>query len=318
MRITLDPGLEPITIDFQNCCGSEKFYKRVQLKDETLVKASASENLVLNYLNYLNLCYGNHRGYIITPDILWYTFLCEMANHIKKNSEKFRKYFTKSEGKHEVIIPGFGFEFDSIVMTVELSKYIPIDIKEFFPSFSTTGLIADLAFKSAFLDAVSPYYDYSMLICGFPECEILGIPEDYQNITENIQSIQNKLDGLLPDVWIDRFTCITNRLKSIKKNNSLIPEEFGFLKNIFYTERCGSGSQKLVQGWFSNLFITQPKVRYIYNYPSHASIVNYRNLNTKTDYRMLAGIFGVWEEDGFLIPFFERTFFKKDKKNDKL
>lgn len=56
-----------------------------------------------NMLEYLTLAYANHFSVEISPDMIFYTILCEIANTIKKNPEKYRHLFTSSSNKSTII-----------------------------------------------------------------------------------------------------------------------------------------------------------------------------------------------------------------------
>lgn len=65
-----------------------------------------------NYMHYLTLCWANHFSAIISPDIVFYTILCEIADEIKDNPEKYQHLFTHSSEK--VTLMTFTFDVKKI------------------------------------------------------------------------------------------------------------------------------------------------------------------------------------------------------------
>jgi len=57
-----------------------------------------------NYANYLAEAYAKHRSIVLTPDIVWYTVLSEIARYVKDNVEECRNIFTVSEEKEAVVV----------------------------------------------------------------------------------------------------------------------------------------------------------------------------------------------------------------------
>ena len=68
-----------------------------------------------NYMEYLENCYDRHYGYVISPDMVWYTLLSELAIHIKNNAEHYRDLFTDSDEKKEISVEGVVSHIDEIL-----------------------------------------------------------------------------------------------------------------------------------------------------------------------------------------------------------
>lgn len=54
-------------------------------------------------MEYLTLAYANHFSVELTPDIIFYTVLCEIADEIKKYPETYRNIFTDSAEQKQLI-----------------------------------------------------------------------------------------------------------------------------------------------------------------------------------------------------------------------
>lgn len=78
-----------------------------------------------------------------------------------------------------------------------------------------------------------------------------------------------------------------------------------FWEDIFYVERCGSGHQQIVKGWFPELFDDFKGYKFMKAFPKHIAIVEYKNLSTDLSYKMKVGLFSSVINDGYLVPDFE-------------
>src|SRR3990167_9458970 len=156
---------------------AESFNKGLTEKNQKTVRdCIGGEYRHTNYLEYLQMAWGSHHGIILSPDIFWFILLNESASHIKDNSEHYRSLFTtakEGEGKTKIIVPTLDPQLISLdLIADELKKLVPTDIDIFIPKFSTSTPASAFAFKSAFADAMSPYYDYMMLLCGISKIQL--------------------------------------------------------------------------------------------------------------------------------------------------
>ena len=80
-----------------------------------------------NYLEYLEKCWADHLGIVITPDILWFTVLSELVGVVKESPEPYRHLFTTSHEKKEIVV----FAEREIVMPLNrlvqaLRNHVPV------------------------------------------------------------------------------------------------------------------------------------------------------------------------------------------------
>lgn len=286
-------------------------YKKVRNADfnKTIINKSKTKGLELvrdciggevrhmGYLGYLEQCWRNHIGIIFTPDILWQIFLTEVSTHIKANAENYRSLFTDSDKKKEIIVmTGDPQLIDLSLIAAELLKLTPTNTEMFLPEFTTTTFESSMAFKAAFADAMSPYYDYCMLLCGFPKVKLLGQESDWDKVIENINLFGEVI--ALPE-YFDKVTELANTIK----NNISNPDK-DFWNEMFSLKKCGSGSQVELNGWITKLYINRPTVPYVHNYPASLSFVKYKFINTGQNFELCYGLFSSNIEDGYLIPEF--------------
>lgn len=248
-----------------------------------------------NYMHYLEKCWGAHLGIVITPDIIWFTILSEFASLVKTNPETYRSLFSDSSEKKSISIVSRGMSNMSLgLFAAELKHVIPTDTSLYFPEFGLTKNSA-YAFYATFCDLCSPYYNYSMYLCGFPLIDIKGTINDWKTLKEH---------------W-DKLKLIVNENEKWKNNVSSVLDNIiknfanqEWWKTIFSLKKCGSGHQTTVLGWFSSLFHTQPKVLYSENFSAHLSTIKYKQLDTNKDYETCMGLFNSIQSDEFMVPSF--------------
>lgn len=274
-----------------------------------------------NYLEYLFACWAYHRKVVLAPDHIWFTVSRELGSYVRKNADACRALFTtEKEGKKELTVdqtdhPFGGIEEYRIHMVrlfQELEKVVPVDAGIFVPRFSTTDDAARWAFIAAFADAVSPYYDYFVLACGFPAIKVLGTASDWIHLENQVKAVSElfKKVGQAPIVkWLShKVVPVVGHIQE-----SLVTKDAVFWNKILTPTRCGGGSEREMFGWFTDLFIEQPQgVRKIENFPSHVAKIGYRYLRETTGeaakFSASYGLFDAHEDkDGFLIPEFHHV-----------
>lgn len=260
----------------------------------------------LNYLEYLEGAWARHHAVVLTPDIVWYTLLCELSMVVGMDPERFRHLFSEEADKQEIII----HSDDPVVMPIEglikmLEGLVPTDMAPFLPEFSTSTDRSRHAFHAAFCDMVSPYYEYSMLVCGIPAIEVFGTSEDWTRLRDAWLAMGTTILAGLEDY----HRKVAQVLNAILMNISMPTTEFW--ENIFRLERCGSGSDTEAYGWFTDLFKESPSVRYVSNFSSHVATVKYKHLNTQKSYEMKVGLFAANLQRRFMIPHFGFLVYEK-------
>jgi hypothetical protein len=255
-----------------------------------------------NYLSYLEMCWANHYPVVLTPDIIWYTILCEIVGIVDKNVEKYRSLFSESKEKQDIIVHSGSLTEIPLESVMEALRYkVPTDIEKFLPEFSTSGERSISAFYTAFADMVSPYYNYMMYVCGLPVIKILGTQEDWQGISDRVENMRH----IFPEYDV-YFQTVKGIVNGIVKQFS--EPDLEFLRDIVRVDNCGSGSETELYGWFTQLFVEQPSTpRRPANFSSHISQIKYKQLNTERDYIMYQGIFDSRMVVDFMLPRFSQV-----------
>jgi hypothetical protein len=254
-----------------------------------------------NYLEYLAVCWNTHYEVVVSPDFIWFPLLCEVAGIVKADPEQYRSLFSTSDKKEEISIE----TPELVVMPVdllfsELKRFVPTEADTFIPVFSESTEDYRLAAMTAFADMTSPYYNYSMYLCGLSAVHLEGTVEDWQKLKVHwgmIRHIIGERDGYFAGVEgiIDQI---------INQFDSPSPE---FWNSMFRLERCGSGSQVEVEGWITEFFTSKPRPAYTKNFSSNIAEITYKQIDTQKRYKMQRGLFESTVEGQMLRPSFGCT-----------
>lgn len=277
-----------------------------------------------SYLSYLQECWVKKLGVIVDPTILWHMVLCELAVDIRTHIEDYRPFLTEQKEKQEILIQMAGFDVGLFVNRIlpELFTLIPSPLEEqmVLPNFSTHTSMSRFTHKIAFLDAVSPYYNYSMYLCKIPEVKVLGTEADWQLFDKSLAQLSEifaplkYVTGLTPGItgkvpgiswYLNRVRGLIDRLKlALKKNDTK------WLCDIFRLERCGSGGENEIHGWINELFkLNFPSM--MKNYNSHISKMDFKVVPIGDQYQLYAGLFSSDIKEQFLMPKFGFALFEK-------
>lgn len=260
-----------------------------------------------NYLSYLAEAWNNHLGYVLTPDYLWNMVLSELTIVVRDNAETYRDLFTTSDEKIEITVEGVKPQHLLTAVSSALKHHVPVNTGAFLPDFTTTSEAAMFAHRAAFLDCVSPYYNYSMLLCGYPSVEFRGTPEDWLLFQKKISQLKGIFSEKSAELvsYLDGVDAVVAKLHGYAVDLSQGLEiDTTFLKGIMTLERCGSGHQVEVKGWISQMYIKQPRPAYVSNFSRHVAVVDYKDLNVNKNYRIYSGLLSSEVNGDILWPMF--------------
>lgn len=312
MRITLDPTLERGPIPSERAFPqylTQRLGAGLTFLAEDLDPAPGPAPCVLRHLNFLDClsaAWAAHLGVRVTPDVLWHALLCEVSRIVLDDPEEYRHLFTRDpagSATREISVQAddpVRLPLEKIVAA--LRAQVPSDVDAFLPEFSTSTPHARAARHAAFAEALSPYYHYSMFLCGIPFVEVDGTPEDW---------------ALLRERWDDVAALLGTHTEYCHRVSELLEwlhEHLGdpaVWAEMFSLRRCGSGHQQEVAGWWAELYRERPPVGYPGNFATHVAQVDYRNLSTGADYRSYHGVLASHLEGDLLSPLFGRLVFKK-------
>lgn len=142
--------------------------------------------------------FAEHRPLVLSPDVVWLTLAQGVAQHIRLNAERLRERLVRHEGRRNLkvqvgAVPRTDEDFLAILedfrgqlreaMGPGLPRLMSCD-------FSTSTDIERMAGDVVLMDAMSPYFDFTLAIrCGIPRVTLLGTPEDWRAIRRRIDVI---------------------------------------------------------------------------------------------------------------------------------
>ncbi len=254
-----------------------------------------------NFLEYVELCYAKHYGVIVSPNTIWYTILGELAIHVKENIEHYRHLFTTSNEKVEISIPCADPEQIDLKLLLDTCiEHIPIDSRILMPRFSTETFNSRFAHSLAFLDTVSPYYNYSMYLCGIPKIQLTGKTSDWIIMEQHIKTLSTWFDKEEAQTYLNDLIDLIGLIRMDMDKET----QTDFWSQMFYLRKCGSGHTNTVEGWITTLYMKEPEVKYTVNYSTHISQIKYKNLDTGRNFKMSGGLFNSQLIKDYLKPDF--------------
>jgi len=259
-RVTVNDTLEKTDIRKRE---QPKTFDDREILHSTLKDVSFNRN---GPISYLATCYNNHLGARISPDMIWNIFAAHVTAEIADTPDVYRKLFTRSEEKIEILIPGTSYLIEPEAFIEKLKDLVPTDVDKYIPNFTTTKKEEKFTHNLMFMDAVSHYYSYGIYLCGIPFIEILGTKEDWNKLTSNIDKIASDIPRLR--IYAKDFIHTVDKMLSC--------DDIQWWKDIYSLIPCGSGSQAYVNGWFSKFYHN--------NKQSGMLIEDFRNCVAKVEY----------------------------------
>lgn len=201
-------------------------------------------------------CYDRHLPLALSPEVIWYTILHEIAIHVKKFPEDCAHLFTmkpsevqKVEVEDNSLPRSGGGDWGRALHLFDeaLRPLVPEGSMEtFLPKFSTSTPDIDLTLLLAFMDAASPYYAYQMnTMCGIPRIRLNGTPEDWMTLARNTQTLSERVPGL--DSWFAELIPVLQKIHATTEGE----KDLEFWSSIYKVSN-GSGGPH-VSGWATTL-----------------------------------------------------------------
>lgn len=245
----------------------------------------------VGFLGFLSHAYSNHVKISISPYDIWILIISEVSKFIVSKPEPFRGLFTDSAEKKEItIFTDAEYEMPMNELSAALASNIKFDANILFPELSIQSEESVAMIQALFCEMASPYYSYSMMMCGLPEIKVLGTIDDWKTIRTNF----NKLFDLLNNCYDFKNypstveTVLNNIINSFKSSQQ---DSISFWKDIFTEKNIGSGSQREINGWITHFLIVQQKPLKLENFTNTIGYVRYKNLDSGKHYMSIHGGF---------------------------
>lgn len=210
------------------------------------------------FMSAVYMAYAQHRPLTISPDMIWLMITQGLTIHVKENAEELRDVFVDHEGQINLDVKRGSYHPTSRPfwegIFPDFSKAIAANTKQdvwtlVAPKFSTTSIVEKAAFEITLMDAMSPYFTYSVSItCGIPKITLEGEYEDWVEIEKRIEELKKYDLGW----WTDDLKEIIGEFKlaSQGKGNQ------DFWQDIFAENyvQIGCGRETFHNGWSFKLF----------------------------------------------------------------
>ena len=283
---------------------------------EDVLSYVAGSTPTLNLRNHglfglLSHAYTYHAPVVMNPTDVWILIISQLKTIIKENAEEYRHLFTESDDKTEISVPSNSFHELPVNLVIDkLNEYLKFDTNLVRTKFSTDTDIANEVKDHLLLDMSSPFFSYTMFMCGIPSIKLGGTVDDWQLLENNFIEL-NKLfySNTNEDYicWQSSVLHIVSQLLEASKGNY----DVAFFEDIYTQQNIGSGNELQINGWITNLFYKMPPVSKIDNFNSHASCVEYVNTSTNKNYAMISGGFSYNQtDDGFIQLEYSKHFFE--------
>ncbi|KQV17180.1 MULTISPECIES: DUF4419 domain-containing protein [unclassified Kitasatospora] len=268
-------------------------------------------------LRALHLSFTAHLPLSLSPDLLWYAVVHEVAVHVRLNSVAYEGLFTDTPGFRQTITvydDSAPSDWERSINLVQepLRERIGTETAELFqPAFSTTTSADATAALVALMDVVSPYYRFRWKsLCGIPRIRLEGTAGDWDLLALRVRGLADRFEGLRP--W---FTALHPVLDEIAATAAGRGVEQEFWRSLYkYRSRSGGAS---VTGWINAFFAHRytddgpcPKEEFgpgsssAGDFPSHVSRVPFRwqTLVGTFDMAVLGGVLGIERDEEWIRP----------------
>jgi hypothetical protein len=325
----------PVTAFLKKIRGKDKIETLSHTDNLTLQKDNSVDGGTSRLFYAVHQCFAKHLPLALSPEVLLYTVLHEIAVTVKAYPESYRHLFSKDSGKQLIKVRHDGLQLGNPqspwhevmpMFEAALGKVLPSSVLEHaVPDFSTHTPITRAASMVAFMDMASPYYDYRVeTLCGIPKIRLLGTPEDYAKLSESCV----ELAALFSEHLSDYFEHLLPVVNKIAEQAHGFEYDNDFWSSI-YKHLSGSGNDSMT-GWLTaflnytvegdNTFV--PKNAQYYDWkagmnltgwgrgydrsaiPSHVSSVPFiwEYLGTEIPMSFLGGVLSITNVDGYVTP----------------
>ncbi len=288
---------------------------RKELADKvTLIHGNQQTVSHPGLIGLLSHCYTNHLSATISPDDIWTLIVSQIAQIVLQNTEALRDLFTDSKEKKKILVQDGGEiipvdKFASILKTL-----INFDASIITPTFSTSTAINAELYSAALCDIASPYYSYSMFMCGIKSINITGTRKDWKLIIDNISSLtQLFIKYLTGDSLIKVINYVSKVITAVKK---LTNKDSDWI-NIFTQQNIGSGSELSINGWILDFIYDVPSITKLENFTNNVTVVPYHSESHGKNYVAIYGGFSynntTIDEQKFIGLEYSKIIFRDDR-----
>ena len=274
-------------------------------------------------LRAVHLSFAAHVPLSLSPDVVWFTVVHEVAVHVGLNTDRYAGVFTETPGNRQtlqvrddsLLAPEPDWSRSIRLVLEPLREKLGEEVTDLFlPRFSTTTPDDVSSALVTLMSVAGPYYRFEWLsLCGIPRIRLEGTADDWKLLNQRVRELAPWFDGLRP--WFDAIRPVLDEITSTAAGGA-VDEDFW---RSLYTWDSRSGGD-YVSGWITSLFAhiqtpagPRPKEsfrwrrgeHYLENaFPSHVSKVPFRWTRPDGDVEMqfMSGILGIERDGDYLRP----------------
>lgn len=275
----------------------------------------------------LHASFAEHVPFSISPDMVWYLILHEVAVHIRLNQDQYRGFFTTSDQKGTILVRDDSLRYGGDNQWGRSINLVRDPLRAVIPQatmdlcllkFSTSTFESETALLVLFLDMVSNYYGLMwQTMCGIPAIRVEGTAADWQLIVNQAEQLQKEFSGLHP-----YFADLLPVLKEMAGTVAGAEPDPEFWKSIYKYE--GGSGGPYINGWITAFYAHTmtpsgfvPRESFDWrqsakrpfggftasDFPTHLTVVPFKwdYFGRVINMAFMAGVMGV-EYDGHLNP----------------
>ncbi|MFD7448341.1 DUF4419 domain-containing protein [Kitasatospora sp. NPDC059827] len=267
-------------------------------------------------LRAAHAAFADHLPLSLSPDVLWYAVVHEVAAHVRMYPPRYRALFGAADRSRALVVRddslvwddsllGGGADWARSVRLVRepLVAALGAEVVELFrPAFSTTTPDDEASALVALMDVVSPYYDFRWETrCGIPRIRLEGTAGDWALLAGRVDALAERFDWLVP--WFDGLRPVLAEIAATAAGG---PVDEGFWRSLYKWESVSGGP--LVTGWLTAFFAhTQtpdgPRLRQTFGWRAAAGTSYHPDAFAVNDFPShLSAVPFVWDRLGVELP----------------
>ncbi len=204
-------------------------------------------------ISTVNICYGQHRPLVLSPDIIWMTIAQGVTTHINHSFKDLESKIFKKNKPNVIRVRNDSLEYGArhwIELVSEFTDSVKVYTKQginqfLAPTFTTTTKTINTAYQANILYGYKKAFTYvGEGGCGIPYITLTGSKQDWIDLKLNLK----KLDDLELEYWRLELEPVLSEFISVFEGDINI----NFWKNI-YKEYSNYGIFA-VSGWIIKLY----------------------------------------------------------------
>ena len=173
-----------------------RFSKQVYAFPEEFKGKSIVAHFGNGFLKTVEYAYNDHRLLELTPDAIWLVICQSFAEHVAVNPDSLEYLLLKEDHPESITIRNDSLtqsddqqwskvmaSFNKEIDKISTDAFKNLIVQEF----STTTPSIRTVYQATQMDVVSNYTKFNVVtMCGFPSITLLGTPEDWQKIYDQL------------------------------------------------------------------------------------------------------------------------------------